>query len=109
MFLFFSYETENNIKQREQSFLKRDVYGRASNVVEGSYSYVAPSGEVIGVNYIADENGFRTTSHQQQHPATYNYQYNPKHQLERYRQRIYDPYVNRDILPPNYFNQRTRF
>ncbi|KAF2349618.1 Insect cuticle protein [Trinorchestia longiramus] len=31
------------------------------SVVRGSYSYTSPEGEIITINYVADENGYRAT------------------------------------------------
>ncbi|XP_076056257.1 endocuticle structural glycoprotein SgAbd-8-like [Oratosquilla oratoria] len=51
----FSYETGNGITHEEQG----QPIEPESFVVQGSYSYTAPDGSVITVNYIADDNGFR--------------------------------------------------
>ncbi|XP_044743077.1 endocuticle structural glycoprotein SgAbd-8 [Chrysoperla carnea] len=60
-----SYETGNNIIAEETGFLK-EVPARGdekepghAQVQHGSYSYTAPNGEEIVVEYTADENGFR--------------------------------------------------
>ncbi|KAI4459214.1 cuticle protein [Holotrichia oblita] len=55
----FVYETENKISQQETGELKNAGTNQESSVIHGSYSYVAPNGQVLTVNYIADENGFR--------------------------------------------------
>ena len=58
------YETGNNIHAEEVGFLKdlgKNEEGDLikSQVQQGSFSYVAPDGQIITVNYIADENGFQ--------------------------------------------------
>jgi hypothetical protein len=64
MFLVFlnyntnSYETSDGSKHDEEAELKQ-IGTESSLVVKGSYSYVAPDGQVITVNYTADENGFQ--------------------------------------------------
>ncbi|KAI4459205.1 cuticle protein [Holotrichia oblita] len=55
----FVYETENKISQQEIGELKNAGTNQESSVVHGSYSYVAPNGKILTVDYIADENGFR--------------------------------------------------
>ncbi|KAF4520083.1 hypothetical protein B566_EDAN014188 [Ephemera danica] len=59
----FSYETGNGIRAEESGYIK-ELPGRSAEeskaqVMEGSYSYTGPNGQVYTVNYIADENGFR--------------------------------------------------
>ncbi|KAJ8983215.1 hypothetical protein NQ317_016436 [Molorchus minor] len=51
----YEYETANHIVAQETGNLKNP----SSAEVVGSYSYLAPNGETISLNYIADENGFR--------------------------------------------------
>ncbi|VVC98221.1 endocuticle structural glycoprotein SgAbd-2 [Leptidea sinapis] len=56
-----SYETGNNIQAQETGYL-RNVVGSEDTpalVQQGSYSYTAPDGQVITVEYTADEFGFR--------------------------------------------------
>ncbi|XP_076256824.1 uncharacterized protein LOC143194128 [Rhynchophorus ferrugineus] len=60
-----AWETGNNILAQEEGFLKElgpdpDEEGGvlAAQVQQGSYSYTAPDGQIITVNYIADEKGF---------------------------------------------------
>lgn len=69
----YSYVTANGINQNSYGYIKKiivpmfDVNGTLTNetheedvlVQHGSYSYFAPDGEYINVNYIADENGFQ--------------------------------------------------
>ncbi|XP_066143609.1 endocuticle structural glycoprotein SgAbd-8-like [Euwallacea fornicatus] len=59
------WETGNNIVAHEEGFLKTlgpdpDEEGSvlAAQVQQGSYSYTAPDGQLIKVDYIADEKGF---------------------------------------------------
>lgn len=58
----FDFETENKISQKEVGHLENIGTDSESNVVQGAYSYVAPNGQTVAVNYIADENGFRTSA-----------------------------------------------
>lgn len=69
----YSYVTANGINQNSYGYIKKiivpifDANGTLTNqtheedvlVQHGSYSYFAPDGEYINVNYIADENGFQ--------------------------------------------------
>ncbi|XP_014234057.2 larval cuticle protein LCP-17-like [Trichogramma pretiosum] len=54
-----SFETENGIYQQEQG--SASVPGETGKVVasQGSYQYTAPDGQVIQVQYTADQNGFQ--------------------------------------------------
>ena len=53
----FSYDTENGISVSESG--RPQGTGQAqSEVVQGRYSYTAPDGSPITVEYTADENGF---------------------------------------------------
>ncbi|XP_022122765.1 endocuticle structural glycoprotein SgAbd-8 [Pieris rapae] len=57
-----SYETGNNIHAQEQGFLRNvrtDDEDIPALVQQGSYSYTAPDGQIITVEYTADEFGFR--------------------------------------------------
>ncbi|XP_033207878.1 endocuticle structural glycoprotein SgAbd-2-like [Belonocnema kinseyi] len=56
----WQYETENGIVASESGSPKSSPEGQ-SQAVQGSYSYTAPDGTPITVNYIADENGFRAS------------------------------------------------
>ncbi|XP_034824275.1 endocuticle structural glycoprotein SgAbd-8-like [Maniola hyperantus] len=56
-----SYETGNNIQAQEEGYLRN--VGTGDDIVpalvqQGSYSYTAPDGQVITVEYTADEFGF---------------------------------------------------
>lgn len=55
------YETGNNIQAEEQGYLKTvgDNQDQSALVQSGSYTYTAPDGQVITVEYTADEFGFR--------------------------------------------------
>ncbi|XP_047514436.1 endocuticle structural glycoprotein ABD-4-like [Pieris napi] len=58
----YSYETENGIKADEQGTLKKGSGPDSNDVIvaQGAFSYTAPDGTVINLNYVADdENGFR--------------------------------------------------
>ncbi|KAL0840387.1 hypothetical protein ABMA28_015644 [Loxostege sticticalis] len=58
----YSYETENGIKAEETGTLKKASSPDSTDVIvaQGGFSYTAPDGTVINLNYIADdENGFK--------------------------------------------------
>ncbi|XP_050663756.1 endocuticle structural glycoprotein ABD-4-like [Leptidea sinapis] len=58
----YSYETENGIKADEKGTLKKASGPDSTDVIvaQGGFSYTAPDGTVINLNYVADdENGFR--------------------------------------------------
>ena len=58
----YSFEADNGIKAEETGTLKKASGPDASDVIiaQGAYSYTAPDGTVINLNYIADdENGFK--------------------------------------------------
>ncbi|KAI5631628.1 insect cuticle protein domain-containing protein [Phthorimaea operculella] len=54
-----SYETGNHITAQESGFLRPVGEDQNALVQSGSYSYTAPDGQVITVEYTADEFGFR--------------------------------------------------
>lgn len=57
--IFFS---ANGIYQEEQGIVKyADNPGYETQLAQGQYQYVSPEGEVIQLQYTADENGFRPT------------------------------------------------
>lgn len=60
-YIDYSYETGNNIIAQEEGYLEAaaDADSVAALVQQGSYSYVAPNGELIQAKYVADKNGFR--------------------------------------------------
>nr|XP_021207423.1 cuticular protein RR-1 motif 37 isoform X1 [Bombyx mori] len=55
----FSYETDNGIKAEETGSLKKASGPDASDVIiaQGAFSYTAPDGTVISLNYVADDDG----------------------------------------------------
>ncbi|EFN78519.1 endocuticle structural glycoprotein SgAbd-2 [Harpegnathos saltator] len=53
----FSYETENGISVSESGHPQAGPQGQ-TEVVQGRYSYPAPDGTPITIEYTADENGF---------------------------------------------------
>ncbi|XP_077302942.1 uncharacterized protein LOC143923235 [Arctopsyche grandis] len=69
----YSFESGNGIKVEGSSFVKTIPFRRTKEnadlkdaptneeiqVLEGSYSYIAPDGSMISLKYIADENGFQ--------------------------------------------------
>jgi len=58
-----SYKTGNNIDAQETGFIK-DINEKTPNgvlVQHGEYQYEAPDGQVVKVEYTADEHGFRAT------------------------------------------------
>lgn len=61
--LFFRYETGNKINAEESGYLKDITEDNPTGtlVQKGSYSYESPEGDLINVEYQADENGFRVT------------------------------------------------
>ncbi|XP_074032868.1 pupal cuticle protein 20 isoform X1 [Leptinotarsa decemlineata] len=52
------YETGNGIAAQERGFLK-NVGPEGAQQAEGGFSYTAPDGQRISLQYVADENGFR--------------------------------------------------
>ncbi|CAG9127088.1 hypothetical protein JYU34_016413 [Plutella xylostella] len=55
----YSFEAENGIKAEETGTLKKASGPDASDVIiaQGAYSYTAPDGTQISLNYIADDEG----------------------------------------------------
>ncbi|EFN60843.1 Endocuticle structural glycoprotein SgAbd-1, partial [Camponotus floridanus] len=53
----FSYETENGISVSESGYPQAGPQGQ-TEVVQGRFSYPAPDGTPITIEYTADENGF---------------------------------------------------
>ncbi|EGI60084.1 PREDICTED: endocuticle structural glycoprotein SgAbd-2-like [Acromyrmex echinatior] len=53
----FNYETENGISVSESGYPQVGPQGQ-TEVVQGSFSYHAPDGTPITIQYTADENGF---------------------------------------------------
>ncbi|CAH1391446.1 unnamed protein product [Nezara viridula] len=55
----WDYETGNGISVQEEGFLKNPgLEGEEAQTSRGTYSYTAPDGQVITVNWYADETGF---------------------------------------------------
>jgi Insect cuticle protein len=59
LLFFCRYETSNGNKRTEEASLKNAGTENEALVVKGSFSYTAPDGQVITVNYVADENGYQ--------------------------------------------------
>ncbi|XP_030747948.1 endocuticle structural glycoprotein SgAbd-2-like [Sitophilus oryzae] len=56
----YSYVSGDGSQAQAQGYLKNQGQKDAeAEVIQGSYSYTAPDGTPITVNWIADENGFR--------------------------------------------------
>ncbi|CAH0558095.1 unnamed protein product [Brassicogethes aeneus] len=56
----YSYSTGDGQQAQAQGYLKNAGNKETeAEVIQGSYSYTAPDGTPITVNWIADENGFR--------------------------------------------------
>ncbi|XP_052748349.1 larval cuticle protein LCP-17-like [Galleria mellonella] len=55
----YAYETENGISAQEQGALKNAQSENAAQSVQGEAQWTAPGGEVIQLQYIADENGYQ--------------------------------------------------
>ncbi|XP_055598691.1 endocuticle structural glycoprotein ABD-4-like [Uranotaenia lowii] len=58
------YQTGNNIVHEESGYLKdfSEAHPNGILVQQGAYSYEAPDGQIIHVQYTADERGFRVVS-----------------------------------------------
>lgn len=54
-----SYETANGIKGEEAGSVKKATSADTTDVIiaQGSYSYTAPDGTLISLNYVADDVG----------------------------------------------------
>jgi Insect cuticle protein len=58
----YNFLTGDGVARTEQGSLVPNAEGTANVLVQrGGYRYLLPSGELVEVNYIADENGFRVT------------------------------------------------
>jgi len=57
----FLWETSDGSKHEESGYLKPnpDPKEEAIQVAQGSFQYYSPEGELIQVQYLADENGFQ--------------------------------------------------
>lgn len=108
-YFHFSFETENKITRQEQG-QQKNVGEEGATVVQGSYSYTSPEGQVITVNYIADENGFRPTGdHIPAAPAVpeanlksmgYNQAHGEQVRSQYYQQPLVEPRNNQYLAPP---------
>ncbi|CAB3221365.1 unnamed protein product [Arctia plantaginis] len=101
----FSFSTADGKQAQESGYLKDafiDNTGepQGTQVVQGSYAYVAPDGTPIQVSYVADENGFRPSG--VHIPATGNAALPA---LDKDNKQIFDPAYNRY----NPFLNRHRF
>lgn len=59
--IYNSYETTNGIRADQQGFLKNPGTQLEAQVMQGSYSYTGPDGQIYTITYIADENGFQAS------------------------------------------------
>lgn len=57
--LVISFESADGISRQESGVMTNQGTEDESPAVRGSYSYTAPDGTLITVNYIADKDGFR--------------------------------------------------
>ncbi|XP_075971008.1 uncharacterized protein LOC142973255 [Anticarsia gemmatalis] len=56
----WSYETGNGISAEEQGYVKNQgIPEQEAQTAQGQYQYTAPDGQVIQLQYLADENGFQ--------------------------------------------------
>ncbi|CAH0727812.1 unnamed protein product, partial [Brenthis ino] len=56
----WNYETGNGISAEEAGFVKNlGIPEQESQAAQGQYKYTAPDGQVIQLQYVADENGFQ--------------------------------------------------
>ncbi|XP_014278626.1 cuticle protein CP14.6-like [Halyomorpha halys] len=58
----YSYQTSNGISVEEEGSLKNRGTEGEAQTSRGRYSYTAPDGQVITVNWYADETGFHAES-----------------------------------------------
>ncbi|KAK7601574.1 hypothetical protein V9T40_009015 [Parthenolecanium corni] len=54
-----SFQTGNGIANDENGYTKPGADGQVAQVIQGSNAYTAPDGQVVQIQYIADENGFQ--------------------------------------------------
>lgn len=58
--IIYSVATSNGIQAQEQGSLKQVPGAETPSIsVSGSFQYPGPDGQLITVNYIADEEGFK--------------------------------------------------
>lgn len=55
----YAYETGNGISAQERGVHKPGPGPEGAQQADGSFSYTAPDGQRISLQYTADENGFR--------------------------------------------------
>ncbi|KAK9721338.1 Insect cuticle protein [Popillia japonica] len=118
----YSYQTGDGQQAQAQGYLKNaGAKDAEAEVAQGSYSYTAPDGTPIQVNWVADENGFRaegahiptpppipdailkSLSILPQSPSTEQQQYQPQYQ-QNYKQQQYQ-----QQFQPQYQQNRYRF
>ena len=59
--MFQSFESADGIKVEESGKVKQITPEDAGITARGSYSYTAPDGTIIKMDWVADENGFQPT------------------------------------------------
>ena len=59
LFLICRYETANGIVGEQQGYLKDIGAEEPALQVQGSNSYPAPDGQIISIQYTANENGYQ--------------------------------------------------
>jgi hypothetical protein len=70
----YNFLTGDGVARTEQGSLVPNADGTANVLVQrGGYRYLLPSGELVEVNYIADENGFRVSGSHLPTPPTPEY------------------------------------
>jgi Insect cuticle protein len=70
----YNFLTGDGVARTEQGSLVPNADGTANVLVQrGGYRYLLPTGELVEVNYIADENGFRVTGSHLPTPPTPEY------------------------------------
>lgn len=58
----YNFLTGDGVARTEQGSLKPNAEGTQNVLVQqGGYRYYLPNGELVELNYIADEHGFRAT------------------------------------------------
>ncbi|CAH2237039.1 jg9531 [Pararge aegeria aegeria] len=56
----WNYETGNGISAEEAGYVKNlGIPDQEAQTAQGQYKYTAPDGQIIQLQYIADENGFQ--------------------------------------------------
>ncbi|XP_014246948.1 larval cuticle protein LCP-30-like [Cimex lectularius] len=67
----YKYETADGIMREESSVIEISDEGKQVKKVTGSYSYPSPDGRMIRVEYVADEEGFRSNQISEDNYSTY--------------------------------------